>query len=125
MTERLIVAAIKLLPASFINLCFGLKPVVIDGQRLHPKARLLALIDAKNAAPVTPDSVMDARARLEMAARLLSGPMPRLAAVENLTMETAKGALPARLFRPLKGGEFATSRLFPRRRLYPRLARYP
>ena len=102
MIERLIVAALKLLPASFFNLCYGLKPVVIDGQTLDAKARFLADLDRKSAAPVTLENVPETRERLAKTVDLLAGKRPRLHAVEDLILKTSAGEIPARLYRPDK-----------------------
>ena len=65
MMERVILKTIGLLPESFFSLCYGFKPVVIDGQRLDSKARLLCDIDRKNATPVRDTPLETTRANLE------------------------------------------------------------
>ena len=98
--QRLLIALIALLPESFFRLCYGLKPVVIDGQRLDSKARLLCDIDRKTATPVRDTPVETTRANMERLADALAGKRPRLQSTEDIDLSTATGPLPARLYRP-------------------------
>lgn len=98
--ERLLLALIALLPDSFFSLCYGLKPVVIDGQTLNSKARLLCDIDRKTATPVRETPVETTRANMERLAGALAGKRPKLKSVQNIEIPTDFGALPARLYKP-------------------------
>ncbi|WP_340151716.1 alpha/beta hydrolase [uncultured Sneathiella sp.] len=100
MMERVILKTIGLLPESFFSLCYGFKPVVIDGQRLDSKARLLCDIDRKNATPVRDTPLETTRANLERLSSALSGPRPKLSRIEDIDIPTENGHLPARLYKP-------------------------
>ncbi|MDF2368275.1 alpha/beta hydrolase [Sneathiella sp.] len=99
--ERLLLALIAMVPDSFLSLCYGLKPVVIDGQRLNSKARLLCDIDRKTATPVRETPVETTRANMERLAGALAGKSPKLHSVHDIEIPTDFGALPARLYKPV------------------------
>ncbi len=99
--ERLLLALIAILPDSFFSLCYGLKPVVIDGQRLNSKARLLCDIDRKTATPVRETPVGNTRANMERLAGALAGKPPKLNSIQDIEISTDFGALPARLYKPV------------------------
>ncbi|MEX1034361.1 MAG: alpha/beta hydrolase [Sneathiella sp.] len=100
MKERVILKAVGLLPESFFSLCYGFRPVVIDGQRLDSKARLLCDIDRKNATPVRDTPLETTRGNLERLSGALSGPRPGLHSIADIDIPTDIGPLPARLYKP-------------------------
>lgn len=100
--ERLLLALIALLPDSFFSLCYGLKPIVIDGQTLNSKARLLCDIDRKTATPVRETPIETTRANMERLAGALAGKRPKLNSVQDIEIPTDFGTLPARLYKPDK-----------------------
>ena len=84
MFERLMLKLIAVLPDSFFSLCYGLKPVVIDGQTLNSKARLLCDLDRKRATPLKDTPIEVTRAGMEQLAVTLAKKAPRLHSVEDL-----------------------------------------
>ncbi len=88
------------LPDGAIRLLVG-RPVVVDGQRLHPETqlalRLLALAGAPDLDQLTPEQ---ARARVAQDARTFAGPRVSLDEVRELELPGATKSLPARLYVP-------------------------
>jgi acetyl esterase len=99
--ERLLLALIAVLPDSFFSLCYGFKPVMIDGQRLNSKARLLCDIDRKTATPVRETPVETIRANMERLAGSLAGKRPRLHSTQDIEIPVDSGVIPARLYKPV------------------------
>lgn len=98
--ERLILALVALLPESLFGLCYGLRPVVIDGQKLNSKVRFLCDFDRKTATPVRDTPVETTRANMERLAGALAGKKPRLKSIQDIEIPTVSGFLPARLYKP-------------------------
>ncbi|MAL79603.1 MAG: hypothetical protein CMN55_10910 [Sneathiella sp.] len=101
MLERLIAALLAALPSSFFSLFYGFRPLVIDGQKLDAKARLLCDLDRKSASPVTIEGLAENREKLEKVSSLLAGKPPRLPSIQDITIRSGSDDFPARLYRPL------------------------
>lgn len=88
------------LPDGVIRLLVG-RPVVLDGQRLHPETqlalKLLALAGAPEVEELTP---VQARARVAQDARTFQGPKVGLDEVRELELPGASTSIPARLYVP-------------------------
>ncbi|WP_288901469.1 alpha/beta hydrolase [uncultured Sneathiella sp.] len=133
--ERLILALVALLPESFFSLCYGLKPIIIDGQKLNNKARLLCDIDRKTATPVRDTPVETTRANMERLAGALAGKKPRLKAIRDIEIPGDFGPIAARLYKPTDdpslpvlvyyhGGGYIRGSLHSHEGLCARLAKY-
>jgi acetyl esterase/lipase len=98
--QSTVVRGLAGLPDGVIRLLVG-RPVVVDGQRLHPETqlalRLLALAGAPELDQLTPDQ---ARARVAQDARTFEGPRVGLDEVRELELPGATKRVAARLYVP-------------------------
>jgi len=89
---------IRALPPPIVRTLAG-APVIVDGQRLEPEARLAQrILDLDPPPPIETLPVVAARARLERDARVFSGPRVEVDGVRDLEVAGAAGRLPARLY---------------------------
>jgi acetyl esterase len=78
-----------------------LRPVTIDGQTLHPEARLALTTERLLGIRIEPDApVAEQRATVERQARIVRGATIGVGAVSERTIPGPSGSLPARLYAP-------------------------
>jgi acetyl esterase len=96
--EVAIARLIRALPPSLVRTLAG-SPLIVDGQRLEPEARLAQrILDLDPPPRVEALPLLAARARLERDARVFSGPRVAVEEVRDLDVAGAAGRLPARLY---------------------------
>jgi len=103
LSERLqsrVVRALASLPDGVLRLLVG-RPIVRDGQRLHPETQLaLKLLDMAGAPPLQELSPAQARERVAQDARTFEGPKVGLDEVRELDLAGAAGSIAGRLYVP-------------------------
>jgi acetyl esterase len=78
----------------------GGRPIVVDGQRLHPEIQLVTrLLNAAPGEDLADLPVERGRAVLDNEASIFGG-RPRPCDIESITIPTDTGSIPARLYRP-------------------------
>jgi acetyl esterase len=88
------------LPDRAIRLLVG-RPIILDGQRLHPETQLgLKLLEMAGAPPLLELTPEQARARVAQDARTFEGPKVGLEEVRHLDLPGARASLAARLYVP-------------------------
>ena len=98
--------ALSLLPPRAQLRLSGRPPVTIDGQTLEPEIQLLlTLIERRGRPPYEQLSLEAGREEMRRGAVVAGGHPPVLAAVEELSVAGAEGALPARLYVPFRSSE--------------------
>ena len=96
---RLALKALGGLPGWAQRLIGG-KPIVVDGQRLHPELQVLArLLNAGSGTDLADLPPERGRAVLDLDASIFGG-KPRPCDLESITIPTDEGPVPARLYRP-------------------------
>jgi acetyl esterase len=87
------------LPAPLRRLIAG-RPIVLDGQRLHPDSQLLLRLQRLTGESWSHTSAAANRAGLSRATGLIGGPVPDGVAVRALSVPRDGGEIPVRLYRP-------------------------